>query len=113
MGFPKTIPTIPIPYKLRKKGLFETIDNIDRPDTTCVINTPNITATTTKSITTDIHDVTDTTDITDTTDTTDTTDITDTHNVSDKYDTDITDNLITLSLMWLTITTILYIYIKY
>lgn len=101
MGFPKTIPTIPVPYKLRKKGLFETIDKIGQPDTTCVIDTPNITATTTKSTTTDIHDITDITDVTDT------------HNVSDTYDTDITDNLITLSLMWLTITTIIYIYIKY
>jgi hypothetical protein len=41
MGFPKTIPTIPVPYKLRKKGLFETIDReckTSMNNTTEVIN---------------------------------------------------------------------------
>jgi hypothetical protein len=113
MGFPKTIPTIPVPYKLRKKGLFETIDNIDHPDTSCITGTRNITDNISITATTTTTTTTTTPTTPTTTDVSDINDVTDIHNVSDTDDTYITDNLITLSLIWLTISTIIYIYIKY
>jgi len=98
MGFPKTIPTIPVPYKLRKKGLFETIDQANTADQIIQANTADqiIQANTADQI---IQ-----------------ANIIDHNNTDEIYETDdtfISSNIITLSLTWLAIATITYIYIKY
>lgn len=105
MGFPKIIPTIPVPYKLRKKGLFETIDReckTSMNNTTEVINTDKQI----EDVNTDeqIADVNTYEQIADA-------DIDD--QVYQTYHTEISGHILTISLTWLAIAAITYIYIKY
>jgi hypothetical protein len=125
MGFPKTIPTIPVPYKLRKKGLFETIDQANTADQAIQANTADqaIQANTAdqaiQANTADQAIQANTADQAIQANTADQAiqaNIIDHNNTDEIYETDdtfISSNIITLSLTWLAIATITYIYIKY
>jgi hypothetical protein len=116
MGFPKTIPTIPVPYKLRKKGLFETIDRANTADQAIQANTADqaIQANTADQVIQ--ANTADQIIQANTADQIIQANIIDHNNTDEIYETDdtfISSNIITLSLTWLAIATITYIYIKY
>jgi hypothetical protein len=122
MGFPKTIPTIPVPYKLRKKGLFETIDraNIDgQYEQNKHVNTDEqiedvntyeqIDDVNTYEQIADVNKYEQIDDV-NTYEQIEDADIDD--QVYQTYHTEISGHILTISLTWLAIATIAYIYIK-
>jgi hypothetical protein len=117
MGFPKTIPTIPVPYKLRKKGLFETIDraNIDgQYEQNKHVNTDEqIDDVNTYEQIEDAEHVNTYEQIADVNKYEQIEDADIDDQVYQTYHTEISGHILTISLTWLAIATIAYIYIKY